>query len=111
MNCEHGIWKYVLEGLGIPNSNWYRWLEKYELDVKQPHPEGSHKITEMGILDEEITEEMELEPAVVEDELETEYDTHKYQETYSILNNAQRLSKNMFSVVAVSYTHLTLPTN
>ena len=100
LECEYGIWKYVLEGLGINNRTWYRWLEKYNLNVKQPHPEGSHKIDKMSISDEEeIEEDLELEPAEVEDELETEYDTHKYQDTFSILNNAQRLSKNMFQVV------------
>ena len=98
METEFGLWKYVLEGLNISNTTWYRWLKKYNLDVKQPHPDGSHKITKMGILDDE-DEELELEPAEVEDNLETEYDTHKYQETFTILNNAERLSKNMFQVV------------
>ena len=27
------------------------WLDKNELDVKQPHPEGSHEITKTGILE------------------------------------------------------------
>ena len=57
LDCEHGIWKYVLEGLGIPNRTWYFWLEKYNLDVKQPHPEGSHKIAETAIseIDKSVT--------------------------------------------------------
>ena len=90
--CEYGSWKYVLEGLNIPNSTWYYWLEKYNLDVKQPQ---EHESSNIGTLEEG----QELEPAVVEDEQETEYDTIKYQETYSILNNAQRLSINMFELV------------
>lgn len=96
MSCEHGIWKYVLEGLGIPSRSWYNWLEKYELDVKQPHPEGSHEIAKTAILDDE---ESESERARAEDEQETEYDTIKYQETYSIIDRFEKLTKNMFKVV------------
>jgi len=89
LDCEYGIWMHVLDGLNIPRSTWYHWLEKYKLEVK--YPDKEEKISKNG--------NVELEPAVIEDELITEFDTAKYQETYSILNNAQRLSSNMFKVV------------
>lgn len=97
-DCERGIWKYVLEGLGIASSTWYYWMEKYELDIKYPEVSEAKKESFVPTL-EQADEDVELEPAQVEDELVTEFDTAKYQETYGILKNAQRLSPNMFKVV------------
>jgi len=77
-------------------------LDKYDLDVKQPHPEGSHEIPKVGILDEDD----ELEPGTLdvvasakhEEAISAEFDTVKYQETYSILDRASNLMINSFAV-------------
>jgi hypothetical protein len=86
----------LCEYLGISDQTVYNMFDKYNLPRK-------FEAKSEAALNRDISpnnlENEQLEPAQVEDEQETEYDTIKYQETYGILKNAQRLSKNMFQVI------------
>jgi len=78
--------------LGTSTTTMYNLFDKHELQRKYP---------KMSEAQEEIWDErkeQELEPAIIEDELETELEDRKFKETYAILKNAQRLSKSMFQV-------------
>ena len=84
----------LCELLDVHHTTIYALFDKYDF------PRKHEAMTEHEHSNQFIANnQQELEPAIVEDEQETEYDTIKYQETYSILNNAQRLSINMFRVV------------
>lgn len=86
----------LCELLEVHHSTIYSLFDRYELPRK-------HEAIQEAALNKDISsdysQELELEPAQVEDEQETEYDTIKYQEIYTILNNFERISLNMFKVV------------
>lgn len=90
--CQWGDWSKILDALAFPSSTWSNWVEHFGFELK--YPQMGHDNT----TDSELSQS-ELEPAIVEDEQETEYDTIKYQETYSIIDRFEKLTKNMFKVV------------
>lgn len=87
--CAYGDWKKVLDGLNFPSSTWYKWVHHFGFRLN--YPENANR--------QERPPQVEVSDAEYENEVETEYDTTKYQETYTILKNAQRLSTTMFKVV------------
>ena len=109
--CKWGDWKKVLDGLGFPTRTWYDWAEHFNFDLNFPQmSEGREKNAKSQSLDDGIGAEpqqifdedeieVEITPAEYEDEITSEFDTAKYQETYSILDKAAHLSKNQFNVV------------
>jgi len=76
--------------IGLSYNTVYRLFDNYELPRKHP--------AKAEALQEYYEEKKELEPAVVEDELETEIEDRKFKEAYTILKNAQRLNVDIFQV-------------
>ena len=77
-------------GLGVSKPTLYTLFDKYNLPRKSPA--GSEAI------EQRWEEQKLLEPAIVEDTLESELEDIKFKETYTIIKNAQRLKSSMFQV-------------
>jgi len=91
--CEDGEWGQVLQGLGFPSSTWYDWVKHFGFELNCPN--RGHN----NILDTESGQDEQLSDAEYEDNIQTEYDTTKYQSTYTIIHNAMGLKKEDFKLV------------
>jgi len=84
----------LCELLGVTHPTIYALFDKYNLPRKfEKLTEHEHKN-----MYSEVENDLQLSDAVVDETLETELEDRKYKETYTILKNAQRLSKDMFNV-------------
>ena len=93
----------LCELLKVSKSTVYRLFDEYSLPRKYENISQSNIEQPRGQIlrqsDAESDFEIEVSDAEYEDEITTEFDTAKYQETYSILDKASHLSKNQFAVV------------
>ena len=83
----------LCELLDVHHSTMYALFDKYDLPRK-------HEAVQESALNRDVSSDysQELEPAIVDDTLQSEIDDRQFKETYSIIKNAQSLNKSMFNV-------------